>query len=97
MSELLSDSDITSGSNSEIGIESTNEILSENSGFPQSELASESLPEPVFPLPPSSAGKQFLPNTGEQSSAWSSLLGAVLLFGGLFKRRKKQNEEESED
>ncbi|HFU3707655.1 TPA: LPXTG cell wall anchor domain-containing protein [Streptococcus suis] len=30
-----------------------------------------------------------MPNTGEQSSAWAGLLGAGLLLGGLFKRRKK--------
>ncbi|HFR3774145.1 TPA: LPXTG cell wall anchor domain-containing protein [Streptococcus suis] len=46
------------------------------------------------------SGKQLqrsgiLPNTGEESSAWTSLLGAFLLFGGLFKRRKKRYEEES--
>ncbi|WP_306172654.1 LPXTG cell wall anchor domain-containing protein [Streptococcus suis] len=46
------------------------------------------------------SGKQLqrsgiLPNTGEESSAWTSLLGAFLLIGGLFKRRKKRYEDES--
>ncbi|HEM2734970.1 TPA: LPXTG cell wall anchor domain-containing protein [Streptococcus suis] len=34
-----------------------------------------------------------LPNTGEQSSAWAGILGAGLLLGGLYKRRKKENGE----
>ncbi|WP_272913185.1 LPXTG cell wall anchor domain-containing protein [Streptococcus suis] len=37
-----------------------------------------------------------LPNTGEQSSAWAGILGAGLLLGGLYKRRR-QNKEEEED
>ncbi|MDG4504195.1 LPXTG cell wall anchor domain-containing protein [Streptococcus suis] len=37
-----------------------------------------------------------LPNTGEQSSAWTGILGAGLLLGGLYKRRR-QNKEEEED
>ncbi|WP_315985281.1 LPXTG cell wall anchor domain-containing protein [Streptococcus suis] len=33
-----------------------------------------------------------LPNTGEQSSAWAGMLGAGLLLGGLYKKRKKEEE-----
>ncbi|HFI0265638.1 TPA: LPXTG cell wall anchor domain-containing protein [Streptococcus suis] len=77
--------------------ESTGENLSENEGFPQSELASEFIPEPVSPQPPRTVQKQQLPNTGEESSIWTSLLGTVLLFGGLFKQRKKRNGDEPEE
>ncbi|HFI0067240.1 LPXTG cell wall anchor domain-containing protein [Streptococcus suis] len=35
-----------------------------------------------------------MPNTGEESSAWAGILGAGLLLGGLYKRRKKEDEEE---
>ncbi|NQH34007.1 LPXTG cell wall anchor domain-containing protein, partial [Streptococcus suis] len=34
-----------------------------------------------------------LPSTGEESSSWAGLLGAGLLFGALYKRRKKDEEE----
>ncbi|MDG4505557.1 LPXTG cell wall anchor domain-containing protein [Streptococcus suis] len=37
-----------------------------------------------------------MPNTGEQSSAWAGILGAGLLLGGLYKRRR-QNKGEEED
>ncbi|HEM5292925.1 TPA: LPXTG cell wall anchor domain-containing protein, partial [Streptococcus suis] len=38
-----------------------------------------------------------LPNTGEQSSAWAGILGAGLLLGGLYKRRKKEEEDVEEN
>ncbi|HFI0243113.1 TPA: LPXTG cell wall anchor domain-containing protein [Streptococcus suis] len=34
-----------------------------------------------------------MPSTGEESSSWAGLLGAGLLFGALYKRRKKDEEE----
>ncbi|HFU3712670.1 TPA: LPXTG cell wall anchor domain-containing protein [Streptococcus suis] len=34
-----------------------------------------------------------MPSTGEESSSWTGLLGAGLLFGALYKRRKKDEEE----
>ncbi|HFU4489926.1 TPA: LPXTG cell wall anchor domain-containing protein [Streptococcus suis] len=30
-----------------------------------------------------------MPSTGEESSAWAGLLGAGILLGGLYKRRRK--------
>ncbi|HEL2650757.1 LPXTG cell wall anchor domain-containing protein [Streptococcus suis] len=32
-----------------------------------------------------------LPNTGEQSSAWTGILGAGLLLGAFYKRRKRED------
>ncbi|MCB2859942.1 LPXTG cell wall anchor domain-containing protein [Streptococcus suis] len=34
-----------------------------------------------------------LPNTVEQSSAWAGILGAGLLLGSFYKRRRKENGE----
>ncbi|HEL1601212.1 LPXTG cell wall anchor domain-containing protein [Streptococcus suis] len=33
-----------------------------------------------------------LPNTGEQSSAWTGILGAGLLLGAFYKRRKREED-----
>ncbi|HFI2473305.1 TPA: LPXTG cell wall anchor domain-containing protein [Streptococcus suis] len=47
------------------------------------------------------AGKQLqrsgvLPNTGEESASWPALLGAGLLLGAFFKRRKKDENEQAD-
>ncbi|HFU4012815.1 TPA: LPXTG cell wall anchor domain-containing protein [Streptococcus suis] len=59
-----------------------------------SESISESVSESVSESTPSRhsegpRGKQALPSTGEESSTWAGLLGASLLLGGLYKRRRK--------
>ncbi|HEM3994584.1 TPA: LPXTG cell wall anchor domain-containing protein, partial [Streptococcus suis] len=33
-----------------------------------------------------------LPNTGEQSSAWTGILGVGLLLGAFYKRRKREED-----
>ncbi|WP_421466788.1 LPXTG cell wall anchor domain-containing protein [Streptococcus suis] len=62
-----------------------------------SESVSESLSEST-PSRHSQAPRRqgALPNTGEQSSAWAGIIGAGLLLGGLYKRRRQNKEEEEE-
>ncbi|MEG3311429.1 LPXTG cell wall anchor domain-containing protein [Streptococcus sp. SS-4456] len=66
------------------------ESISESVSESVSETVSESTPSQDSQLPRKSA---VLPNTGEESSSWAGLLGAGLLFGAFYKRRKKDEEE----
>ncbi|HEM5320275.1 TPA: LPXTG cell wall anchor domain-containing protein, partial [Streptococcus suis] len=75
--------------------ESISESVSESLSESVSESVSESESTPSrHSQAPRRQGA--LPNTGEQSSAWAGILGAGLLLGGLYKRRR-QNKEEEED
>ncbi|HFI0256564.1 TPA: LPXTG cell wall anchor domain-containing protein [Streptococcus suis] len=58
-----------------------------------SESISESVSESVVPRHSQTPRKQgALPNTGEESSAWAGILGAGLLLGAFYKRRKKEED-----
>ncbi|MGV3080316.1 LPXTG cell wall anchor domain-containing protein [Streptococcus sp. 32226D021BW] len=76
-----------------INIESISESISQSLSLSESisEIVSESTPSVDSQLLRKSA---VLPNTGEESSSWTGLLGAGLLLGGLYKRRKKEDEKE---
>ncbi|HFR3343241.1 LPXTG cell wall anchor domain-containing protein [Streptococcus suis] len=100
MSESVSES--ISESNSESVSESISESVSESISESVSESISESVPESVSESVSESTPSQdsqlprksaVLPSTGEESSSWAGLLGAGLLFGALYKRRKKDEEE----
>ncbi|MGS4786109.1 LPXTG cell wall anchor domain-containing protein [Streptococcus sp. P25B114] len=90
VSQSLSISESISESVSESISESVSESVSESISESISESVSESTPSQDSQLPRKSA---VLPSTGEESSSWAGLLGAGLLFGGLYKRRKKDEEE----
>ncbi|HEM6084917.1 TPA: LPXTG cell wall anchor domain-containing protein [Streptococcus suis] len=85
MSESVSES--ISESVSESISESVSESISESVSESISE--SESTPSRQSQTP---RRQGVLPNTGEQSSAWAGMLGAGLLLGGLYKKRKKEEE-----
>ncbi|MEI4333495.1 LPXTG cell wall anchor domain-containing protein [Streptococcus suis] len=73
--------------------ESTSESISESVSESISESTSESISESEStPSRQSQTPRRqgVLPNTGEQSSAWAGMLGAGLLLGGLYKKRKKE-------
>ncbi|HEM3563853.1 TPA: LPXTG cell wall anchor domain-containing protein, partial [Streptococcus suis] len=70
----------------------TTEIISESKIEGQLELVSEIVPKPAFPQPAKESERQMLPNTGEQSSAWTGILGAGLLLGAFYKRRKREED-----
>ncbi|MDE3734817.1 LPXTG cell wall anchor domain-containing protein [Streptococcus suis] len=73
--------------------ESVSESISESVSESISESVSESISESEStPSRQSQTPRRqgVLPNTGEQSSAWAGMLGAGLLLGGLYKKRKKE-------
>ncbi|WNN04523.1 LPXTG cell wall anchor domain-containing protein [Streptococcus suis] len=73
--------------------ESISESISESVSESISESVSESISESEStPSRQSQTPRRqgVLPNTGEQSSAWAGMLGAGLLLGGLYKKRKKE-------
>ncbi|WP_061631198.1 LPXTG cell wall anchor domain-containing protein [Streptococcus suis] len=75
--------------------ESVSESISESVSESLSESVSESISESEStPSRQSQTPRRqgVLPNTGEQSSAWAGMLGAGLLLGGLYKKRKKEEE-----
>ncbi|WP_153047032.1 LPXTG cell wall anchor domain-containing protein, partial [Streptococcus suis] len=72
--------------------ESVSESISESKIEGQLELVSEIVPKPAFPQPAKESERQMLPNTGEQSSAWTGILGAGLLLGAFYKRRKREDD-----
>ncbi|MDE1692925.1 LPXTG cell wall anchor domain-containing protein [Streptococcus suis] len=105
MSESLSESvsESISESVSESISESVSESISESVSESISESVSESLSESTYesisesestPSRHSQAPRRqgVLPNTGEQSSAWTGILGAGLLLGAFYKRRKREED-----